>query len=86
MTTADLQSSAVREVIVEHLLKRDVPLELITDEASFTRDLAVDSLDLHALAVELEDEFGISIQRDARKVATVGDAVAYVMRAHGTRR
>jgi acyl carrier protein len=78
----DRNPAAVREVIVRHLVKRDVPVEQITDDASFTQDLAIDSLDLHALAMELEDEFGVAFSaRDAPVVATVGDAVDFVMQA-----
>ena len=82
MASADLQPATVRELIVEHLAKRDVPAELITDAASFTGDLAIDSLDLHALAIELEDEFGVVVsQRDATRLTTVGDAIAFVVQA-----
>ena len=48
-------------------------------EASFTNDLGADSLDTVELIMEFEKEFGITIPDDqAEKIATVGDAVAYI--------
>ena len=51
----------------------------VKPEASFTNDLGADSLDTVELIMEFEKEFGISIPDDkAEKIATVGDAVAYI--------
>ena len=51
----------------------------INPEASFTNDLGADSLDTVELIMEFEKEFGISIPDDkAEKIATVGDAIAYI--------
>src|SRR5881409_1840873 len=51
----------------------------ITEGASFTEDLDLDSLDLIELIMELEDQFGIKISdEDAQKIQTVGQAVDYV--------
>lgn len=48
-------------------------------EATFTNDLGADSLDTVELIMELEKEFNITIPDDqAEKIATVGDAIAYV--------
>lgn len=53
--------------------------EQVTPEASFTTDLGADSLDTVELIMEFEKEFGITIPDDqAEKIATVGDAVAYI--------
>ena len=54
----------------------------VTPEASFTGDLGADSLDTVELIMELEKEFNISIPDDqAEKIATVGDAIAYIENA-----
>ena len=48
-------------------------------EATCTNDLGADSLDTVELIMELEKEFNITIPDDqAEKIATVGDAIAYV--------
>ena len=54
----------------------------VTPEASFTGDLGADSLDTVELIMELEKEFNTSIPDDqAEKIATVGDAIAYIENA-----
>ncbi len=56
----------------------------ITPETSFTDDLNADSLDLVELIMSMEEQFskdGKSMEvsdEDAEKLATVGDAVAYI--------
>ena len=51
----------------------------VKPEATFTNDLGADSLDTVELIMELEKEFNITIPDDqAEKIATVGDAIAYV--------
>ncbi len=68
--------SKVKEIIVEKL---GVEESEVTMEASFTNDLGADSLDTVELIMEFEKEFGITIPDDqAEKIATVGDAVAYI--------
>ena len=68
--------SRVKAIIVDKL---GVEESEVTLEASFTNDLGADSLDTVELIMEFEKEFGISIPDDqAEKIATVGDAVAYI--------
>ena len=68
--------SKVKEIIVEKL---GVEESEVTLEASITNDLGPDSLDTVELIMEFEKEFGITIPDDqAEKIATVGDAVAYI--------
>jgi acyl carrier protein len=51
----------------------------VTEAASFTNDLGADSLDTVELIMEFEKEFNIAIPDDqAEKIATVGDAIAYI--------
>ena len=68
--------SKVRDIIVDKL---GVDAAEVTAEKSFTGDLGADSLDTVELIMNLETEFGIQIpDDDAEKIATVGDAVAYI--------
>ena len=68
--------SKVRDIIVDKL---GVDAAEVSAEKSFTGDLGADSLDTVELIMELEKEFGITIpDDDAEKIATVGDAVAYI--------
>ncbi len=70
----------VRGILVEQL---GVDEEQVTEDASFQGDLDADSLDLVELIMELEDQFGLKISdEDAQKIATVGEAVEYVV-SHG---
>ena len=66
----------VKDIIVDKL---GVDEADVKPEASFTYDLGADSLDTVELIMEFEKEFGISIPDDkAEKIATVGDAIAYI--------
>ena len=68
--------SRVKAIIVDKL---GVEESEVKNEASFANDLGADSLDTVELIMEFEKEFGISIPDDqAEKIATVGDAVAYI--------
>lgn len=66
----------VKSIIVDKL---GVDPKDVTMEASFANDLGADSLDTVELIMEFEKEFGLSIPDEAaEKIATVGDAVAYL--------
>ena len=66
----------VKAIIVDKL---GVEASEVTPEASFTNDLGADSLDTVELIMEFEKAFGINIPDDqAEKIATVGDAIAYI--------
>lgn len=66
----------VKTIIVEQL---GVPAEKVVAQARFREDLGADSLDLVELIMAFEDTFGGRISDDdARKIQTVGDAVAYL--------
>ena len=68
--------SKVKEIIAEKLGVDD---ENVKPEASFTNDLGADSLDTVELIMEFEKAFNITIPDDkAEKIATVGDAIAYI--------
>ena len=72
---SDIQNR-VKAIIVDTL---GVDESEVKPEATFTNDLGADSLDTVELIMELEKEFNITIPDDqAEKIATVGDAIAYV--------
>jgi len=72
---SDIQNR-VKAIIVDKL---GVDESEVTPSATFTNDLGADSLDTVELIMELEKEFNITIPDDqAEKIATVGDAIAYV--------
>ena len=60
----------IAELISE---KIDCPVEDITIDTKFS-DLGIDSLDLAELAMNLEDEFSITLEMTS-DIATVGDLV-----------
>ncbi len=69
----------VKAIIVDKL---GVDESEVTENASFTTALGADSLDTVELILEFEKEFGIKIpDEDAEKIATVGDAIAYIEKA-----
>ncbi len=69
-------ASRVKAIIVDKL---GVEESEVTNEASFTNDLGADSLDTVELIMEFEKEFDVTIPDDqAEKIATVGDAIAYI--------
>ena len=69
----------VKAIIVDKL---GVEESQVTNEVNFQTDLGADSLDTVEMIMEFEKDFGISIpDEDAQKIATVGDAIAYVENA-----
>jgi acyl carrier protein len=69
-------TAKVKSIIVDKL---GVDEKEVVPTASFTNDLGADSLDTVELIMEFEKEFNIAIPDDqAEKIATVGDAVAYI--------
>ena len=68
--------SKVKEIIADKL---GVDEADVKPEACFTNDLGADSLDTVELIMEFEKSFNITIPDDqAEKIATVGDAIAYI--------
>jgi acyl carrier protein len=67
----------VRDHLAEEL---EVDAGGIEEGTRFKEDLDADSLDLYELVMELEDEYGISVSEEqASRIATVGDAVSFVL-------
>ncbi len=52
-------------------------------DKAFVEDLDVDSLSMVEVVVEAEEKFGVKIpDSEVKNLRTVGDAVAYIERAH----
>ncbi len=66
----------VTAILIEKL---GVPDSQITPDASFVKDLGIDSLDYAELVMEFELTFDIKIpDDDAEKMQTIGQAVSYI--------
>ena len=71
--------AGIREIVEE---VAGVSPDQIEMDKSFTDDLDVDSLSMVEVVVAAEERFGIKIPDDeVTKMATVGDAVNFIVRA-----
>ena len=69
-------SEKMKSIIAEQL---NIDASEITLESSFKDDLNADSLDLFAMVMALEDNYGVEIpSEDLEKLLTVGDVVNYL--------
>ena len=81
--TRDEVLTLVREHLAEEL---EVDAAGIDEETRFKEDLDADSLDLYELVMELEDRYGVAVsEQQAARIATVGDAVDFVVEHAPTR-
>lgn len=75
MSTAE----SMREKVIEHLIEAsDVDIEAsdVKEESSLRADLDLSSLQAVTLVMDLEDEFGVSIEdEEIEKLETVGDVL-----------
>jgi acyl carrier protein len=70
-------ATKVKGILIEKLGLEE---SVITDQASFSNDLGVDSLDKIETFVELEKQFSIRIpDEDAEKLTTVGALINYII-------
>lgn len=66
----------ITTILIEKL---GIPESEITPDASFVKDLGIDSLDYAELVMEFEQVFDIKIpDDDAEKMQTIGEAVSYI--------
>jgi acyl carrier protein len=78
---------ASREEIVSGLAEvleevAGTPVDKVTPEAAFDKDLDVDSLTMVEVVVACEERFGVRIPDEALEgLRTVGDAVDYISKA-----
>lgn len=70
----------VKQTVIDILKERlGLSESVMTMEASFIKDLGVDSLDYIELIMSFEQAFGINIpDTDAEKMRTVGAAIDYI--------
>ena len=79
-----MQGEQKRDVIAEEVRrlihdKLGIGTELLTDKASFKDDLAVDSLDLIELQMEIEKQYSLNMPEEtAENLKTVGSLIAFV--------
>ena len=62
----------IKELLANSL---SIDADSITEASSFSEDLGIDSLDIVELLMNVEEEFGVSIEPDP-SIATVGDLMA----------
>ncbi len=66
----------INAILIEKL---GIPESQITSDASFVKDLGIDSLDYAELVMEFEQTFDIKIpDDDAEKMQTIGQAITYI--------
>lgn len=74
-----MTKTKIRKEINTILLKMGVPAKAITDEASFYKDLGLDSLDFTELIMECEVRLGLDMNcTDVEHLKTVKDTIEYV--------
>lgn len=65
----------IKKILVEQL---GVAEERVTMEANIVEDLEADSLSVMQIIMELEEEFGLTVEdEDVNNLRTVGDIVKY---------
>jgi acyl carrier protein len=71
----------VEEFEVKKLVAKQfgVPIDQVTNESSFIKDLGGDSLDTVELVLEFEDRYGIEVPEDiAENIFTVQDIINFL--------
>ena len=72
----DTVESVIRKIIAEKFGLEEFQ---VINEASFSDDLGVDSLDQVEMLMTLEKEFKLSIpEEESEKLRTVGSVIAYI--------
>ena len=80
LDSADVLAGLI-DIIVE---ETGLPTDQITPDKTFTDDLDIDSLSMMTVVTLAEDKFSVKIPDEAVKdLATVGDAVAFIVQAAG---
>ena len=64
----------IKELLASSL---SIDADSITEASNFADDLGIDSLDIVELLMNVEEEFGVSIEPDP-SIATVGDLIAKI--------
>ena len=81
MTEQEIEAKVI-EIVAEQM---GADKDAITRNTRFVEDLNADSLDTVELVMEFEDEFETNIpDEEAEKILTVGNAIEFISKAHGT--
>ncbi|GAA1347961.1 acyl carrier protein [Falsarthrobacter nasiphocae] len=79
MATQEEVLAGLAEIVNE---ETDIPVEDVQLEKSFADDLDIDSISMMTIVVNCEEKFGVKIpDEDVKGLATVGDAVDYIVKA-----
>ena len=77
MNSPESVQKKVTDIITERL---GIPKSEVTPDASFVKDLGIDSLDYAELVMEFEQAFDIKIpDDDAERMNTIASAVEYIL-------
>jgi len=75
-------ADSVRDKIIQHLISasdEEIDAAEVSDQASLRKDLDLSSLQAVTLVMDLEDEFGVTIEdEEIESLETVGDILAMV--------
>jgi acyl carrier protein len=75
--TQDAVLAGIKEIVVE---VAGIDANIIAMDKKFSDDLDVDSLSMVEVVVAAEEKFGVKIpDEEVTKMATVGDAVNYIV-------
>lgn len=70
---------------VKKVIKESLAKDSVTESSNFIDDLGADSLDVVEIVMDLEEEFGITIEdSDAEHIRTVGDAIEFLKKILNT--
>lgn len=75
---------SIRDKIIRHLISasdEEIDASGVTDQTTLRKDLDLSSLQAVTLVMDLEDEFGVTIEdEEIESLETVGDVLAMVTR------
>lgn len=75
-------TASTRNKIVQHLIAasdEQIDASMVTDQTTLRKDLDLSSLQAVTLVMDLEDEFGVTIEdEEIESLETVGDVLAMV--------
>ena len=75
-------TDSTRDRIIQHLIEasdEEIDASKVTDQATLRKDLDLSSLQAVTLVMDLEDEFGVTIEdEEIESLDTVGDVLAMV--------
>jgi acyl carrier protein len=75
-------TDSTRDKVVQHLIAasdEEIDASQVTDQTTLRKDLDLSSLQAVTLVMDLEDEFGVTIEdEEIESLETVGDVLAMV--------